>query len=88
MHRYLVIFEKNSDSYIYDITAEPTKLFPLYYTNFSGSVILPDGQAWNGLLRPSGEFLSEGVVVPYLREVQAAGIAMAKFQVLRAAVPT
>jgi len=51
------LIEKNADSYMYDITAPPAKLFPLYYTNFSGSVILEDGQAWSALLRPSGEFL-------------------------------
>jgi len=62
------LVEKNPDSYIYDITAEPTKLFPLYYTNFSGSVILQDGQAWNALLQPSGEFLIQNKDGPTTRD--------------------
>jgi hypothetical protein len=61
------LIEKNSDSYLYDITAEPAKLFPLYYTNFSGSVILEDGQAWSALLRPSGEFLIQNKDGPTTR---------------------
>ena len=51
------LLEKASDSYIYEITASPATLFPLYYTNFSGSVVLEDGKAWNALLSPSGEVL-------------------------------
>ena len=51
------LLDKAPDSYIYDVTAPPAHVFPLYYTNFSGSVILEDGQAWNALLKPSGQFL-------------------------------
>ena len=51
------LLEKASDSYIYEITASPATLFPLYYTNFSGSLVLEDGKAWNALLSPSGELL-------------------------------
>lgn len=56
------------DSYIYDVTAAPTKVFPLYYTNLSTPVILEDGAAWSVMLRPECELLIQNDEGPVTRD--------------------
>jgi len=49
--------DKASDGYIYDVVAEPTDVFPLYWSNFTAPSILEDGRAWAAMVGPRGDIL-------------------------------
>jgi hypothetical protein len=49
------LLSKQDDGYIYEVVAEPTKVFPLYYYNFSGPSDLEDGVVWTSMLRSSAQ---------------------------------
>jgi hypothetical protein len=51
------LVKKTKDGYIYDVTAAPATIYPLYYTNFTSPAILDDGQAWTVMIRPNAEIL-------------------------------
>ena len=49
--------KKTKDGYIYDITAPPAQVFPLFYMNFTVPRLQPDGMAWTAMVRPTAEIL-------------------------------
>ena len=51
------LVDKTSDGYIYDVVAEPTDVFPLYWRNFTAPSILEDGQAWVAMVGRQGDIL-------------------------------
>jgi hypothetical protein len=51
------LVEKTPDGYIYDVVAEPTDVFPLYWRNFTAPSILEDGRAWVAMVGWQGDIL-------------------------------
>ena len=51
------LVDKTSDGYIYDVVAEPTDVFPLYWRNFTAPSILEDSQAWVAMVGRQGDIL-------------------------------
>ncbi len=51
------LVDKTSDGYIYNVVAEPTDVFPLYWSNFTAPSILEDGRAWVVMVRPRADIL-------------------------------
>jgi hypothetical protein len=45
---------RTSDGYIYDVVAEPARVFPLYYSGFTPPSVLEDGRSWTVMQRPTG----------------------------------
>ncbi|MBN1288988.1 MAG: hypothetical protein JXA49_05050 [Actinobacteria bacterium] len=52
---------KTDDGCIYEITAEPAPVFPLYNTNFTPPAILEDGRSWSVMTGPTGQILLKRV---------------------------
>jgi hypothetical protein len=45
------------DGYVFDVVAEPARVFPLFYTNFTPPSILEGGRTWTVMRRPSADML-------------------------------
>lgn len=48
---------ETEDGYIYDISAKPAGVFPLYYSNFTSPALQNDGRSWSAMVRPTGQIL-------------------------------
>jgi hypothetical protein len=51
------LLKKTKDGYIYEVTAAPATVYPLFYTNFTAPAILEDGEAWSVMVRPRAEMM-------------------------------
>jgi len=51
------LVKKTDDGYIFDVTAAPAQVFPLFYLNFTPPRLQPDGMAWSAMVRPEGKIL-------------------------------